>query len=105
SGLITKPVDASKDAKKGGTLLATRNQDVFTFDGQSSLIGGVGAASIYSRLVKLKPGILAPPNLEIIGDLFESWEMSPDKLTVTAKLRDTAWHPIPPVNGRKVDGE
>jgi len=104
TSLLTKPVDATKDAKKGGTLLVTRNQDVFTFDGQSSLVGGIGAASIYNRLVKLKPGLLNPPNLEIAGDLFESWEFSPDKLTMTAKLRNTTWHNLPPVNGRKVDG-
>src|ERR1041384_1750676 len=75
TSLIARPADSSKDARKGGTLLASRNQDVFTFDGQSSLIGGIGAASIYSRIVRLKPGVLAAPNLEIMGDMAESWEI------------------------------
>src|SRR6266540_1824666 len=73
SGLITKPVDTTKDAKRGGTLLQSRNQDVFTFDGQSSLIGGIGAATIYNRLIRLKPGYLQPPALEFQGDWAESW--------------------------------
>ena len=105
SSLITKPADTSKDAKKGGTLLASRNQDVFTFDGQSSLIGGIGAATIYSRIVRLKPGVLSAPNLEVMGDLAESWEMSPDKLTLTMKLRNMTWHNIAPVSGRKLDAQ
>jgi ABC-type transport system substrate-binding protein len=105
TSLIAKPADTSKDAKKGGTLLASRNQDVFTFDGQSSLIGGIGSATIYSRIVRLKPGVLAAPNLEIMGDLAESWELSPDKLTVTMKLRNMTWHNIAPVSGRKLDAQ
>ena len=84
--------------------MATRNQDVFTFDRQASLIGGIGSATIYNRLIKLKLGVLNPPDLSFVGDLFESWEFSPDKLTMTAKLRNTTWHNLPPVNGRKVDG-
>jgi ABC-type transport system substrate-binding protein len=103
SGLITKPQDTSKEARRGSTLLAARNQDVFTFDGQSSLIGGIGAGTIYSRLFKLKPGVLEPTSLEAIGDLADTWEFSPDKLTMTMKLRNTTWHPVPPVSGRKVD--
>lgn len=105
SGLITKPQDTAKEAKRGGTLLQSRNQDVFTSDGQSSLIGGIGAATIYNRLIRLKPGYLQPPALEFQGDLAESWEFSPDKLHLTLKLRSMTWHNIAPVNGRRLDAQ
>ena len=41
---------------------------------------------------------------EIDGDIVESWEISPDKLTINAKVNpNAAFHPVAPVNGRAVD--
>jgi ABC-type transport system substrate-binding protein len=38
------------------------------------------------------------------GELVDSWEFSPDNLTLTAKItHDVAFAPLPPVNGRRVD--
>jgi peptide/nickel transport system substrate-binding protein len=40
----------------------------------------------------------------VIGDVAESWEWSPDRLTLTLKIRnDVRFHPIAPVNGRALD--
>jgi hypothetical protein len=39
-----------------------------------------------------------------VGALAESWEISPDGLTVTYTMRQRVkWHPIAPVNGRLMD--
>src|SRR3546814_17899402 len=39
-----------------------------------------------------------------VGDLAESWEISPDKLQITFKLRPgPKWDARPPTNGRAVD--
>jgi hypothetical protein len=62
---------------------------------------------VYSDLIQGKPGHLAPQQFsEYLPDLAESWEVSPDKLQITFKLRDgVKWHNKPPVNGRAMDME
>ena len=50
-----------------------------------------------------KPGYLEPTSYEVTGDMAESWEFSPDGLTLSMKLRkNNHWAPLPPVNGREV---
>ena len=61
-----------------------------------------------ARLLKFKtgptPAVYA--NFDTEPDLAESVEITPDGLTVTAKLRAGAkWQNLPPVNGRVVDSE
>ncbi|HLF77046.1 MAG TPA: ABC transporter substrate-binding protein, partial [Dehalococcoidia bacterium] len=47
---------------------------------------------------------LEPTAGSVGGDLAESWELSPDKLTLTVKLTNKAkFHPFPPVNARAPD--
>src|SRR6476620_9299924 len=42
----------------------------------------------------------------IDGDMMESWETSPDKLTVTFKLRQgMKWDSRAPTNGREIDAQ
>nr|AHZ45607.1 extracellular solute-binding protein [uncultured bacterium] len=70
---------------------------------------------ISSLLVNMKPGVLKDPALEVWGDLAQSWEVSPDRLTLTMKLHPEAtWHPRSPatdgqipdsVFDRRVDGD
>jgi ABC-type transport system substrate-binding protein len=64
------------------------------------------SAEIYSTLFSETPGHLESSAYELEGGLAASFEVSPDGLTLTAKLRPNAkWHNIAPVNGRAVDAE
>jgi peptide/nickel transport system substrate-binding protein len=106
SSLVAKPQDTSKDARKGGTLLASRIQDAFTFDPHLGLAGSIGNTEVYSRLFKLKASYLKTGGWEFDGDMFESWEFSAEKLLLTAKVRPNfKWHNVAPVNGRQVDAQ
>ena len=106
SSLVAKKADTTKTAKPGGVLKLSRNGDTTTgFDPHNF---GAPFASLnellYSRLLNIKPGYLQESNGDVEGDLAESWEFSPDKLTLTLKLRrNAAFHNIDPVNGRMVD--
>ena len=52
-------------------------------------------------IVRQKAGHLGPSTTDLVGDLAESWEVSPDGLTINMKLRnDVKWHNKAPVNGR-----
>jgi ABC-type transport system substrate-binding protein len=52
----------------------------------------------------VKDGVLEYSDGTIQGDIVESWEVSPDKLTITAKITSKAhFAPVAPVNGRAVD--
>jgi peptide/nickel transport system substrate-binding protein len=105
AGLLTRPVDQTKDAKKGGTWLGTHNADIQTFDPHFQSVPNQALTQIvYSRLFKAKPGMLKPAIWgEVTGDLAQSYEYSPDKLSLTIKLKDSKWHNLAPVNGRALD--
>jgi peptide/nickel transport system substrate-binding protein len=103
---ITKPEDTLKEAKRGGTLKDrtfgdVSTQDPFTPNNTLNAIEG----QVYSSLVKFKPGYTKlPSEQELVGDLAESWETSPDGLTITMKIRQNVkWHNKAPVNGRTFD--
>jgi len=104
SGLLSPPADTTKNAKRGG-ILRRSNSSVPPFidahrGGPQTLYYELG----YHRLFSLKPGYLEPSKEELEGALAESWEWSPDRTTITAKLRpNVKFHNIPPVNGRPVD--
>jgi peptide/nickel transport system substrate-binding protein len=105
SSLVFKPVDTTKQARRGGTWKWYQNADVVGLDPYFTS----GASNHYSRLIynrlwtyKMSPG--GAPNYDTVGDLVESHEMSPDKLTVTAKIRGNAkTDPRPPTNARAMD--
>ncbi len=105
SGLLSKPADTSKQAKRGGVLRRNVTSEAPSLDPHQNFAPVVPFyETVMGRLVGFKPGILAAATEEVDGDLAESWELSPDKLQITFKLRPgTKWHPVAPVNGRAVD--
>jgi peptide/nickel transport system substrate-binding protein len=103
NGLLTAPQDTSAQAKRGGVHKSALSNDVPNFDPSFPAVQSLRFLQMcYSKLTQIKPGTLQPSNGEIVGDLAESWEFSPDLLTLTFKLRpNVKWHPVEPVNGRE----
>jgi ABC-type transport system substrate-binding protein len=104
-GLLTMPSDTLKSAKRGGVMKDRIHGDVATFDPftPNNTLNAI-AGMVNSSLVQFKPGYMKPSENEIAPDLIESWETSPDGLTVTMKVRQNVkFHNKPPVNGRALD--
>jgi ABC-type transport system substrate-binding protein len=106
SGLVGEPVDTTKQAVKGGTLGYFTNADPESFDPFLS-----GAASvrdfnqpIYQRLLRWTVGTSEKlPDAVFEGDAAQSFELAPDGLTVTLRLRaGNKWDQRPPTNGRMI---
>jgi ABC-type transport system substrate-binding protein len=107
SGLIVQQDDRSKDAKAGGTLNHTQ-QNAPSLDaiGSAATLTRFGIQMLYTRMFRVMPGINEPSSGEITGDTAESWEFSPDKLTLTFKIRgNLGSDPRPPLNGRNLTSE
>ncbi len=103
SGLLYTPVETTKQAQKGGTLLGVTGADVTSFDPLSSqsFTTQVMAGWVYSRLMKMKPGVLRGSENVAEGDIAESWEISDDKLQITMRLRQNMkWDARAPTSGR-----
>jgi len=104
SGLVTKPQDTTKQAKRGGALKFHVASDIPNFDPHSlSLANREQVLVNYNRLTRVKPGTLEPSAGTIVGDALDSWEFSPDKMTVTMKLRTLGTPQVAPMNGRVMD--
>jgi ABC-type transport system substrate-binding protein len=102
SSLLAQPVDDTKNAKRGGNLV-TAGRTLTSLDPIGSSAIGINYL-MYSTLWTKKAGYMQAYKGELTGDAFESWEVSPDKMTVTAKVTTKA-HFVPraPLNGRVVD--
>jgi ABC-type transport system substrate-binding protein len=106
-GLVVKPVDTLKQAKRGGTFknknfASPASLDVLTPNNPITPF----AYDVYRMLVHFEPGYMKASENELGGSLAESWEISPDGLQITLKLRQgVKWHNKPPVNGRAFDME
>ena len=106
SGLITKPVDTTKQAKRGGTLKWFAPNEPAHLDVQQDQVAmNQHKNLVYGHYVNEKPGMFKLSAYEeYVPEMMESWEFSPDRLQVTFKLRQNVkWHNKPPVNGRLLD--
>jgi ABC-type transport system substrate-binding protein len=109
SALYT-PVDTTKNAKKGGILRASAGAVTGTdhFDPlRESSARPAGAGDwLYGRMLRITPGLLQEAPNDVEADLAQSWEVSPDGLQITFKMRPTAkWDRRAPTNSRPVDAE
>jgi ABC-type transport system substrate-binding protein len=108
---VYTPVDASAKAKPGGVMRSAASSlgDVGSWDLAAVRSGPEGAPArlAYPGLLKFK-AVKAPqiPVGEVEGDVVESYELSPDKLQLTMKLRPgLKWDPRSPTNGREIDAQ
>ncbi len=105
SSPLAVPVDRTQQAKPGGVMKLTYSNEVNSWDPHVtgtwwSAFGG----PVLSRLFRVEAGVLKDSDGTMSGELVDSWEYSPDRLTMTAKLRaNMPWHPIAPVNARPAD--
>ncbi len=105
SDLVVPIQDESKNMTRGGIYKSTLSTPP-SLDPHGSGSQVTHVWMNYSQLIKIKPGYLKNSDGDVEGDLLESWEMSPDKLTLTAKIvQGTKFTPKPPVSGRIVDME
>jgi peptide/nickel transport system substrate-binding protein len=107
AGLLSKPVDTLKQARRGGVLKDRAFADPSSLDFINFFnpLNAVGPL-VFSTLFQFKPGYLRPAENEVAGDLIEAWERSPDGLQYTMKLRPgVKWHNKAPLNGRALDVE
>jgi ABC-type transport system substrate-binding protein len=105
SGLLVSPQDTTAQAKRGGVLKEVALAEPRSLDASNPQADyNFIAPYVYSTLFVSKPGHLAKATGELQGQLAESWEVSPDGLTITMKLRqEVKWHDRPPVSGRTFD--
>ncbi len=106
SGLISTVADTTKQAKAGGVWPFHHPEEPPNLDPLTTQFFGTNfqAHFVYSRAIKYKAGSVdAPARGEIEGDAMEAWELAPDKLTLTFKLRSGfKFEPQAPVNGRAI---
>jgi peptide/nickel transport system substrate-binding protein len=110
SGLLTEAKDTTSSAKQGGVWPHYVTDEVRTMDPLNNASAGTGInnqAFAYSRLFQWKPGVLANPvGGEFVPDAAQSYEQSPDGLTLTFKLNpNVKFDPRPPTNGRAMTAE
>jgi peptide/nickel transport system substrate-binding protein len=85
--------------QKGGTLRVGFSEAPVDLDPQTST--NLGDAQILENIYRGLTRYKSPTDLEIVGDIAESWTVSPDELTWTFKLRPgVKFH-----NGREVTAD
>src|SRR5262249_18554351 len=101
NNLISTPIDTTKQAKRGGVIKWFQANEPAHMDIHIGLAPlNTPNNLVNDNLVNEKAGTLKPAEYsEVIPDLAESWEWSPDRLQLTFKLRSgLKWHNKTPVN-------
>lgn len=93
--------------KRGGTLNATFSSDPAHFDPHRGTTAQNFVPLVYNGLVRFKTGTQVRVDEFVIEpDLAERWEISPDGLVYTFRLRrGVRFHDKPPVNGRELTSD
>jgi peptide/nickel transport system substrate-binding protein len=105
SGLVTPFVDTTAQAVKGGVWQGRMTREPEHYDPQSGTFAPLThAVHAYSRLLGFKTGtVFNPPDGSVEADGATEWEVSPDGLKVTLKLRQNMkLDERAPTNGRAV---
>ena len=104
SDAVNKVSDTTKQAKVGGTYKYVNTDEPRSWDPYPSGIGTTSPRQVYSRLLRIRNGVMKASAGEIDGELAESWEFNADRTQLTFKLRpDTKWDTRAPTNGRIAD--
>jgi peptide/nickel transport system substrate-binding protein len=105
SSQVAKYTDTTAQAKRGGVLKDYAQAEPRTLDPVQPLADLNRIATfVYNTLLTAKPGKLTPATGDVQGSLAQSWEIAPDGLTITFKLRQgVKWHNKAPVSGRAFD--
>src|SRR3954447_8812975 len=110
SGLVYEPVDSTAQAKPGGTIKTVYTADILHFNAlasnSSSVVNDLSPFT-YPRMVKFTVTKYPKPyEGGIEGDAMESFEVSPDRLTVTFKVRQGMnWDAKAPTSSRPLDAQ
>src|SRR5690606_339102 len=89
SELLSEVRDTTSNAKPGGIWTVADSRDALSMDPYGVSVGSAHASYAYSRLVRYTPAPYPTiPTGAVEGDGAESWEVSPDGLTFSFKLRD-----------------
>ncbi len=105
--LITVPQDTTSQAVPGGVWVnrIARASDTYEPVAAVGSSGFTHTMPVYSKLAKWGKGIneTLPTTAMVSGDAAESWEVTPDSLTYTVKMRrGHKFDPRPPTNGREM---
>ena len=110
SSAYYEPQDSSAKAKSGGVFKGFDTSDPPSMDPLTSPAFQTTSAIAYfayPRFMKWQTGKYPDTASGVSeGELAESWEVSPDKLQLTLKLRQgMKWDARPPTNGRAIDSQ
>ncbi|HLF79513.1 MAG TPA: ABC transporter substrate-binding protein [Dehalococcoidia bacterium] len=108
SGILDAPQDSSGRAKAGGTLKFYSVGDIDHFDATISATSqtvSLSSEPFYPRMLGLATAKYPKePDGGSKGELAEKWELSPDHLQITFKLRQgMKWDNRAPTSGRLID--